>query len=206
MKLFQHLEFQTAFDFINPLWYFEIFRTMLLRAMRHNIVKSYIDSDHAILDVGGAYNGNIGNYVSNDVVTINRYKSAKPNIIADGSCLPIRSNAFNIVTAIQVLHQIPENLKFSFLNELKRVACGRIIICHYSKDSNLLANVFPNICKFEYLRTHLLKAYYTFYIWGKNEKSTNYDLTNRLAAERIDRSIDRSKLFKRQTHHSWKME
>lgn len=110
----------------NP-WYMMVrHKEMVAQHQRHLLVAEYINNGGPILDVGGSKRANIGLYLPNYTVTVNKNAELKPDLIWDGLDLPFKSKSFPNVVSIAVIHQVKD--KIQFLAELNRVASERVVI------------------------------------------------------------------------------
>lgn len=100
---------------------------------RHKVVAEYVTSHRPVLDAGGTKSANLGLYIPNEVVTVNKAKICEPDIIADVCCLPIKPKSFNTVVAIQIFHQIPQDERECMIGNLRTVARKKIILHDYQK-------------------------------------------------------------------------
>lgn len=110
----------------NPLYLWARHKEMVEQDTRHRLVARNIRNDGAILDVGGTKRANIGFYVPNYTITINKNADLKPNLVWDAYDLPFKDKSFSYVVSIATIHQTED--KARFLSELKRVASRRVVI------------------------------------------------------------------------------
>ena len=111
----------------NPFYLWVRHKEMKVQDNRHRLVAEYISSCGGfVLDVGGAERANIGLYVPNYTVTVNKRAEVKPDLVWDGCDLPFKDGSFPYVVCVAVIHQVRD--KFGFFCELMRVASERVII------------------------------------------------------------------------------
>ena len=87
-----------------------------------------------ILDVGPGSEG-ISTYLETqdrsfvilDIDKNSFHKNKNNGILADGKQIPIKNNAFSLVTSLDTLEHIPQQSRKKFVNELKRVSKKKII-------------------------------------------------------------------------------